>query len=637
MTLYEKIRYFQSQNSYAGERLYAQLAYACALSRVNNNKFDSIITEAVDYAYNNTLKHGRAMQYGVLAAEDAKEAERLLSALKKEAKKYKVICVSHAHIDMNWMWGVNETASLTVDTFRTILDLMDEFPRFTFSQSQASTYKIIEKYAPHMLQEIKKRVHEGRWEITASTWVEADKNMPNGESLCRHILYTKKYLSDLFDISPDSLKLDFEPDTFGHSAQIPEILAGGGIKYYYHCRGNDKNIVYRFRSKSGKDVLTYCDPQFYQGHVFYSMCGETPLICNPFGIDTLIKVYGVGDHGGGPTRRDLSRLADMMTWPVMPEIRFGTLNEFFSVLEKSIDNYPIINNELNFVFTGCYTSQSRIKMANRKSEDRLFEAEAISSFAKLSGDNTQNSGFYRKAWEKVLFNQFHDILPGSGVIETREYAMGEFQKVLAYADITANTSLRYLASKIKTDLPEDIQPEDTSEGAGVGFGTGNYYGYLFPQTERGFGKKRAFHLFNTTEYDRDTIAAIRVWDWNYDPARAIVTLSDGQLLQSQCASSGQHYWGHTYCDFAVKISLPAFGYKTVYLSEFESESIAYIRPDAPRIDNITDTPIVLENDKIKVTFDRMTMKVTEFLDKETKTVLCDNPSFFFRLITESTN
>lgn len=93
---------------------------------------------------------------------------------------------------MNWMWGFQETAAVTVDTFRTVLDLMREYPDFTYAQSQASTYQIIEEYAPEMLEEIRQRIHEGRWEVTATTWVEPDKNMPNGESLARHILYTKR-------------------------------------------------------------------------------------------------------------------------------------------------------------------------------------------------------------------------------------------------------------------------------------------------------------------------------------------------------------------------------------------------------------------------------------------------------------
>lgn len=114
-------------------------------------------------------------------------------------------CAGHAHIDMNWMRGMPETVGITIDTFQTVLNLMKEYPQFVFSQSRASAYEIIEKYCPSMLPEIRERIHEGRWEITASQWVEGDKNMAGTEALCRHLLYTKEYLSKLFDIDPNSM------------------------------------------------------------------------------------------------------------------------------------------------------------------------------------------------------------------------------------------------------------------------------------------------------------------------------------------------------------------------------------------------------------------------------------------------
>ncbi len=110
-----------------------------------------------------------------------------------------------------------------------MLQIMKEYPDFKFSQSQASVYRILERFAPEMLEEVKERVTEGRWELTASAWVETDKNMANGESLSRHILYAKNYLSKLFSVDPDSLEVDFDPDTFGHSRNVPEISSEGGV------------------------------------------------------------------------------------------------------------------------------------------------------------------------------------------------------------------------------------------------------------------------------------------------------------------------------------------------------------------------------------------------------------------------
>ena len=233
MKLYDAcLRLQELATSYWSRRAAAELQYAVNVSRAKGGVYDTLVRETLDFLLSAAKEKGAVTKAAVLAAEER------LAPMTADAKAFKVRCVGHAHIDMNWMWGLQETAAVTVDTFRTMLQLMREYPAFTFAQSQASTYEIIERYAPELLPEIRQRIREGRWEVSASTWVEADKNMPNGESMARHILYTKKYLSKLLDVSIDDLTLDFEPDTFGHSAALPEILAAGGVRYYYHCRGS---------------------------------------------------------------------------------------------------------------------------------------------------------------------------------------------------------------------------------------------------------------------------------------------------------------------------------------------------------------------------------------------------------------
>ena len=176
------------------------------------------------------LEQGLAAD-GVLTDGICRQAEECLLPLAQEAKTYKLLMVGHAHLDMNWMWGWDETVATVVATFKTMLKLMDEYPEFCFSQSQASTYKIIEDYAPELMPQIQKRIREGRWEVTASAWVETDKNMPCTESILNHILYTKQYLREHWSIDPAKLDLDFSPDTFGHSAFLPELDTLGGVKY----------------------------------------------------------------------------------------------------------------------------------------------------------------------------------------------------------------------------------------------------------------------------------------------------------------------------------------------------------------------------------------------------------------------
>lgn len=619
---------------YWSERILSELRYACKLSQVSGGKFDGIIGNAASYLLD------RFDADGAVTKETAQKAENMMLELYETAKSFKMICAAHAHIDMNWMWGFAETVAITLDTFRTMLALMNEYPGFRFSQSQASVYRIVEEYDPEMLEEIKNRVKEGRWEVTASTWVETDKNMPNGESLSRHILYTKKYLSELLDIDPDSLKLDFEPDTFGHNQNVPEILSRGGVKYYYHCRGYDEHIIYRWEAPSGSSILVYREPLWYNSEIKPSMALYVPEFCTKHGIDTMLKVYGVGDHGGGPTRRDIERIIDMNSWPVFPEIRFGTFIEFFDLLEKVSDKFPVVKGELNFVFTGCYTTQTRIKMANRIGEAKLNEAESFGTISKLFANSKYHGESLKKAWEKLLFNHFHDILPGSGVVDTREYAMGQFQQIVAAANTVQSLALRNIASQIDTSgldaAKEDIR-ETVSEGAGVGFGIESFG---IPQTERGRGKTRIFHFFNPSAYERSEVVEITVWDWEGDRSRIAVKDSNGNEARCQVVDynalpyRNAHYWGHTYIKVLVDVKVPAYGYSTYTLTEREVNDIKIMLPADPRLEK--PDPCVIENDYVRITFDTRTAAIVSLLDKSSGLELIDSkkPSGIFRLIEE---
>lgn len=636
MTLSEKLLTVKSRrNSYHSERIYAELAYAQNLSTVRNGEFDDVINDAADFLTDSLST------FDNITKDAAYEAERRLLPLSAAAKSYKIRAVGHAHIDMNWMWGYQETASLTVDTFRTVLELMKQYPGFTFAQSQASTYQIIEKFAPEMLPEIKARIAEGRWEVSASTWVETDKNMPSGESLLRHILYTKRYLSKLLDISPDSLQLDFEPDTFGHNIATPDICAAGGVKYYYHCRGLDcDDFIYKWRGRSAGELLVYREPKWYNAEITSDCLCDSVLFCGRNNIDVMLKVYGVGDHGGGPTRRDVERLVDMMSWPVFPTITFGTFHGFFKELEQYSDRFPTREGELNYVFTGCYTSQSRIKRANRIAETRLYEAEALSAMAHMLGA-TDKAAYYEKAWENVLFNHFHDILPGSGVIDTREYALGHFQDAMSYVTIGGNASMRYIADKIGTEdiIPEQNGEQLLSEGGGVGFASEDGSGHLFPRAGRGDGKKRAFAIFNPTSFDYDGVTELTAWDWLYDGGRAYFTDASGAEAPHKLTANGSGYWGHRYHSFAVRVKVPAFGYSVYTLDERAPDAPTYgsafiFAPDA-RTDGVYDSDIVLDNGRIRAVFSRGSGKLLSLVKSGRQ--LLTEPTASYRLITESSS
>ncbi|MDF2685217.1 MAG: Alpha-mannosidase, partial [Clostridia bacterium] len=537
----------QSANAH---RICCELDYLMELSKVNGGEYDEKINAAMDKLYDVVKSEG------TITKSAMEEAESALNFLSQKAKEYTVICIGHAHIDMNWMWRFDETVAITLATFRTMLDLMNEYKDFTFGQSQASVYRIVEKYDPKMLEEIKKRIKEGRWEVTASTWVEPDKNMPNGESLSRHILYTKKYLSKLLGITEESLDMDFEPDTFGHSVNIPEILNQGGVKYYYHCRGFDSHTFYKWEAPSGKSVLVYREPRWYNDTIEEANYNYVPSFAEEHKIKKVLSVYGVGDHGGGATRKDIEKIITMNTWPLMPAFKFGTYHEFFKYIESLNLELPVIKDELNFIFTGCYTTQTRIKEANRRSEALLNEAELFNTLSSMLEVADYDNKSFEEAWRNVLFNHFHDILPGSGIVDTREYALGLAQETFALGTTRKNLALSGIANNINNIYlvkNKDNEKMTTSEGAGVGFGLSEF---SFGDVSRGQGSNRVFTFFNPSAHARTSIVKVTVWDWDVELGKIKVYNCNGELLEHDIIEGQRGYWGHSYFTILVKVTVP---------------------------------------------------------------------------------
>lgn len=595
------------------ERLDAQLRFVHQMSLVQEHRWDDMIGQALDHLEECFRRHGMISDSAVT------EAERLLMPCSEECKAYTLLFAGHAHIDMNWMWRYDETVSITLDTFRTALDLMDEFPDFTFSQSQASVYEIVEKHEPELLEEIRGRIASGQWEVTASTWVEADRNMPAAESVARQQLYTRRYLPKLLGVKEEKLCLDFEPDTFGHSANTPEMLSRAGVKWYYHCRGEESALLYRWRAPSGAEVLTYREPNWYLGPVDGTAADFVPAFCAQTGMHTALRVYGVGDHGGGPTRRDVLTIRDMMRWPIFPTVRFGTLAMFYEEAEKRYDTLPVIERERNFVFTGCYTSQSEIKKGNFIAENMLTGSEALSVFAHHAAGSRYDRAKFEQAWRKVLFNQFHDILPGSGVNGTRDYALGLYQDVYASAESARRSAMKSVAAKIDTSIfREETSPSARSQGAGVGFGIEEHRTAL---VERGGGSTRIWHLFNPLPIARKENVELIAWDLLGD-IMSLRAFADGKEISVQILDRGRNeYWQHDYTRLLVQADIPALGYSTIVLKLCEDADDDLAKRDDPRVFEPMDP--ILENEILCAQFSPSTGELISLTDKRSgKCVAC---------------
>lgn len=627
---------YSRSNKYA-DRIYSELLYLYHLNRQKSLGWEDKLDRAMAYLEESIKENGAIIR------EDCENVETALADLSEVAKEYIVHCVGHAHIDMNYQWGYHETVSITTETFRTMLTLMNEYPEFTFSQSQASVYEIVEKFDPAMLAEIRQRVHEGRWELAATQWVESDKNMPNGESLCRHIYYTKKYLAEIFDIDPDTLRIDYEPDTFGHNANVPEILQGGGVDYYYHCRGIDPRGPYRWQSPSGKEVIAYSEPSWYQKAIDYREFAYYPQLASKWGggnMKEFLKVYGLGDHGGGPSRIDLEKLVDMMSWPLFPTLKFSRYDTYFDYLDTIRETLPVHVGEVNFVFGGCYTSQSRLKLANRLAELRLYDAEMLTAeAAALTGKLPQIS--LDRAWKNTMFNQFHDILPGSCVIETKEAALGYFQDTIGYTNTTSVEALRNIAAEMDTSaLPFDNRVE-VKEGGGMGYRLDRERGYTLAMAERGHGNVRILHLFNTTAYDRDDAITVQLWDYPDDINNLTAETADGTPVPLQVTAGNQAYFCNSFATVMLRVKVPALGYQTVIIKQRDEVDPGRFNLPATngrRHDTFGDQNMLLENEYIRAEFDAETGTIVSLIDKESGTELVpegDKTMGQFRLLYEN--
>ncbi len=589
------------------ERLQAEIDFARQLAKANPSR----LAEWEELVMRAESTFAQAVSENTPIADAVTRAEEVLQPLAGVAKQYTIHCVGHAHIDMNWMWNWAETVATTNDSFSTVDRLMHEYPQFRFSQDQTSIYQLTKDYLPEMWQKVQEHVRAGRWEVTASHWVEADKNMSSGEILCRHLLYTKRFFQKEFGLPYDAVRIDYEPDTFGHAHTIPGILTRAGIRYYYFCRTGRGPFLFWWQGRDGSRVLAFDDHrEWYLGPITPRIAQHVVEFERHTGLKDMLFVYGVGDHGGGPTRRDLRLAHEMTEWPIFPRIHFSTYHEFFSIAEREAKDLPVIDGELNFVFEGCYSSQSNIKYANRRSENTLVEAEICALLAKGITGQAYPSEQLRTAWRHAMFNQFHDILPGSGVKATYEYAQGLFQEIMSHTSMVKTRSLRALAARVNTQAvaPPNSPSADYGEGLGGGQGDLPGDGVLSRYGAGGVGAD-PFVVFNPSPWMRSEVVTTRIWDREIETPFVAVKDDAGNVLQAQVLHRG-HYWQHNFIELAFPAhNLPALGYRTFSV---------YRSPGAsPAPGCSSDGKGTIENEYLKVTVEQQSGAIVSLIDKRT--------------------
>jgi len=398
--------------------------------------------------------------------QSLRRAQSQLEELKPWLQQFVIRADGNSHIDMAWLWPWTETVEVVHNTFRSALDLMREYPDFKFSVSAAQAYSWMEEKYPDLFQEIEQRVREGRWEIVGGMWVEPDLNMPGGESLVRQLLTGKSYFHKKFGVD---VNIGWNPDSFGYNWQLPQIYKRSGVDYFLTQKllWADEFTKFPYRlfwweSPDGTRVLTYF-PHNYAADTDAEYMAQDLAFWSKsiYGDDTsnhptMLHLYGVGDHGGGPTRTMLDNAARLMQPDVVyPKLQFSTAASFFQELQKKLPTLkvPVWKDELYFEYhRGVLTTQAETKRQIRTTEELLLNAEKLSSLASFYG-YPYSSEDLDQSWKRLLFDDFHDIFPGSGIAVNYLDAKRNLDDVGRTGKEILRGSLNALAAHIRTTGP----------------------------------------------------------------------------------------------------------------------------------------------------------------------------------------
>jgi alpha-mannosidase len=463
-----------------------------------------------------------ALATGKQAAFDAslRKAQKILAPLHAVLEQAKLDLDGNSHIDAAWLWPRSETIDVVRRTFTTALQLMNEYPDYVYTQSAAQYNEWMADKYPELNAEIKQRVKEGRWELVGGMWIEPDLNLPGGESLVRQLLVGQRYFQKEYGVTA---RIGWNPDSFGYNWQLPQIYKRSGLDYFVtqKMHWNDTNQLpfrlFWWESPDGSKVLTYFPTDYVHDNVNPTRISADfaeSAERNPGTLEHL-DLYGIGDHGGGPTRDMLDQAnhwialshgtepgAQPSTKPgapssatasslpkvgsqdlaAVPTMRYSTAQRYFTDVESNLNpnsptwdydsiakgytappasstgavGIPTWNDELYLEFhRGIYTTQAAHKRNIRQSETATLNAEKLASFAWLDGA-AYPSDLLTDNWKKITFNQFHDLAAGSGIAVIYRDAQKDYTQVFDADHNITDASLNTLDSRIDTHVSSGV-------------------------------------------------------------------------------------------------------------------------------------------------------------------------------------
>jgi alpha-mannosidase len=436
-----------------------------------------------------TLQHAiTTVDLGALDSDNPSKFDASLTQARKELEPFRPMLkqatlhlTGNSHIDAAWLWPWTESVDVVKRTFGTALQLMNEYPDYTYTQSAAQYNEWIADKYPEMNEEIKKRIKEGRWEVVGGMWVEPDLNMPDGESQVRSLLLGKRFFEKQYGVD---VRIGWNPDSFGYNWQLPQIYKRSGVDYFVTQKmaWNDTNQLpfklFWWESPDGSKVLTYFPHDYANDNLNPVRLSSDLVQARKFapGMEEMMDLYGIGDHGGGPTRAILDE-GEHWEQPdtIMPKMQFGLAQPFFTRSEQNLSTdstewdyssiakgytfpkpeegkiaIPTWKDEMYLEYhRGVMTTQANHKRNMRESEEQALNAEKYASFAWLGGDAYPNAEF-TEAWKKITFNGFHDLAAGSGIGIIYKEAQDDFDQVRRATNEISAKALHTLAAGVNT-------------------------------------------------------------------------------------------------------------------------------------------------------------------------------------------
>ncbi|MFC2084726.1 glycoside hydrolase family 38 C-terminal domain-containing protein [Bacteroidota bacterium] len=355
-------------------------------------------------------------------------------------KSKKLFLICNSHIDPVWLWELEEGLAETLSTFRTAAKFCEEYDEFVFCHNEQLLYNWVEEYEPALFKKIQELVKAGKWHIMGGWFLQPDCNIPSGESFVRQIIYGKNYFLDKFGVEPRTA-INFDP--FGHTRGLVQILKKSGYSSYLFCRPDNKWLQlpdndFIWVGYDGSKIYTHRASEHYNSFMGKARNKIDEWLEKNEDKKSGMLLWGIGNHGGGPSRYDLDQIREVIKTQTEWEVIHGTPEQYFNFLESE-ENISNHEGDLNPWAVGCYTSMRLIKRGHRELENNYYLTEKMVAIAAIQGLIEYPAIELDKALEDLLFSEFHDILPGSAIQKVETFAL---QKIAHGMDILSRIKTR---------------------------------------------------------------------------------------------------------------------------------------------------------------------------------------------------